>query len=1601
MYIKSISITGFKSYTQPVILRNLTSFTAITGLNGSGKSNILDAILFALTFDANLRCKKITDLINNSYSEAIVILEFDNTDKKHSPLNFESYDIISVQRVLDKNGKSKMHLNGSQCSFKTIRKMFSSVHLFPNCFSIVLQGSVTKVLDKSVYNLVLETSGLKHFENEKKNAFNLILKKEQKLLAAKNSLKKIVEPFFSKLRNERMAYMEYKRYKENLERNKHKISIIEYFLLKNLTIKNCKELLLNVKEYHLTHKDIDKINEYLEIPMDDLNIFDVKKEIEKKVNALDVAMSKLSNLINEKKTFEENHKSAIRMLFDYEKKLGLKNNSIDSLHSQITRDANFCLENTKKNDSVEILFALIKNCTEKFKTPNKSQKIFDFLDTISKRIHLSTTDDSNTNTIKTEINSNIKSGLDFNFSYELNAHDGFLKEIFNILNIGKVIETIVILKQREKILSDDLKIKNKKLIGINQDISTQKLSSIDDVRLKKNIIEIEIKNIENAIKSNNEVFENVKIFFVESNLNFITIFNDLLATEFFEKIEKETINVNCILGQGESDHDINIFNKELRERIENKLNSELETLECLNRSNKLDYLSFFKLYKIYFPLGKNIFSSLKTIISRVETSFVKCSSYLNQLDYPFKKGIFGKISDNYSIKNKKFTNAINVIFGSKNNYLIVANENIASNILNTTRTNIIPLNRIRSSYNENISNKIFLECMSFSSQFSKNKKNGVYNCLSSGKKLEERIDIDKNITKNSNNEYFNKKSSECIGTQHIVGNHKSLQKPNPKANFGDNNVFDIGNNDCINGVNCLSLIEYPIETKSAFEFICGNYYVFEDKDLARRICYKYNVFCVTIDGNFYDPRGIITGGKTFFKAVQSKKKDFDKEMHKLNQYFGALILILDLIFSKILFIDQLNESKKDFSTKKNQYNFSTFFFENFYNVFQKTKKVYADEIFDIVNNDDFLDIIVNLKHSIESFISSMDNVYQISTKYVFQNEEYKKITEELEFLESNLTEVNQEKSYKKICDDISIREKCLNKRLEAVKVIYESVYQTNIIQKEYLNAKKEIDNIKEDLEALNADLKSKELEKGKKQILENERVGFEKRKEVLLQHHIKLRNKVNKLLSLIKSELAKLKACQRFTIQEVENIIQNICTSGFSLSSKPTNYLRFEEGLRKKSKKSLNEVGNNDIYSTSDNSKAKININNSFDETEHLLHRDTILDDQYGCIRNNKYQLNPDCTFALSVEEVGEDFFYPDQTILCDLDPPSRNYIIELAKESYYPSKIESELKIYLLELNKSIQPKEKPNMDPKNFALLERNEETIKQIENKITKLEADKIKIIKGINKWNERGKKEFNKALDFLNKECGNFLRCFIKDGDIQVVAKNNNYVKTHIDNAIKSHFTKEKNNTRHSESLNNFFDQKENGLSKKCENKYEAFEKNKLQIRNHNLDEENPKKYSSYIENVENREDSMIFKEKSNDSDSQNKLNQDRNTDFSPENISLHSIFESLETTLEDSYEIRVKVGDWKNNIKELSGGQRSIIALSLILTMLKYNPAPFYLFDEVDSALDEHFTSAIGSVFKLFNAQFIIVSLKDGLYSSATSVYQVLSEKEKTTIARIR
>lgn len=103
-------------------------------------------------------------------------------------------------------------------------------------------------------------------------------------------------------------------------------------------------------------------------------------------------------------------------------------------------------------------------------------------------------------------------------------------------------------------------------------------------------------------------------------------------------------------------------------------------------------------------------------------------------------------------------------------------------------------------------------------------------------------------------------------------------------------------------------------------------------------------------------------------------------------------------------------------------------------------------------------------------------------------------------------------------------------------------------------------------------------------------------------------------------------------------------------------------------------------------------------------------------------------------------------------------------------------------------------------------------------------------------------------------------------------------------------------------------------------------------------------------------------------------------------------------------LEVKVafgGEWKESLTELSGGQRSLLALSLILSLLLFKPAPMYILDEVDAALDLSHTQNIGTMLQTHfsQSQFIVVSLKEGMFNNANVIFRTKFVDGVSTVTR--
>ncbi|OMJ23163.1 Structural maintenance of chromosomes protein 2 [Smittium culicis] len=226
MKVDELIIDGFKSYASRTHVKGWDSeFNAITGLNGSGKSNILDAFCFVLGIKnyKMLRSSNIMDLIYKKgqagITKASVTIVFDNTDKKTSPPGYEECRQITLTRQIMVGGKSKYMINGHNSQEQTVSNMLQAVQLnINNPHFLIMQGKITQVLNmqpKEILSMIEEAAGTRMFEDRKEKAIKTIAKKEKKIDEIQVILKEEITPKLDKLRAEKQGFLEYQKERIN------------------------------------------------------------------------------------------------------------------------------------------------------------------------------------------------------------------------------------------------------------------------------------------------------------------------------------------------------------------------------------------------------------------------------------------------------------------------------------------------------------------------------------------------------------------------------------------------------------------------------------------------------------------------------------------------------------------------------------------------------------------------------------------------------------------------------------------------------------------------------------------------------------------------------------------------------------------------------------------------------------------------------------------------------------------------------------------------------------------------------------------------------------------------------------------------------------------------------------------------------------------------------------------------------------------------------------------------------------------------------------------------------------------------------------------
>src|SRR6201988_2957942 len=201
MRLKRLEMIGFKSFAQKTIVELNPGITAVVGPNGCGKSNIVDALRWAMGEQSarHLRGHQMEDVVFAGSDSlpptgmAEVSIIFDNEDSR-GPAEYNNFSEIMVTRRLFRSGESEYAINKVDCRLKDVIELFLGTGIGSKAYSIVEQGKVDELVNSKPEErrgLIEEAAGTSKYKSRKLIAERKLERTQQNLLRVNDIVREI------------------------------------------------------------------------------------------------------------------------------------------------------------------------------------------------------------------------------------------------------------------------------------------------------------------------------------------------------------------------------------------------------------------------------------------------------------------------------------------------------------------------------------------------------------------------------------------------------------------------------------------------------------------------------------------------------------------------------------------------------------------------------------------------------------------------------------------------------------------------------------------------------------------------------------------------------------------------------------------------------------------------------------------------------------------------------------------------------------------------------------------------------------------------------------------------------------------------------------------------------------------------------------------------------------------------------------------------------------------------------------------------------------------------------------------------------------------
>lgn len=226
MRLKALEISGFKSFAEKTVLNFTADITAIVGPNGCGKSNIVDALRWAMGEQSarHLRGQSMEDVIFGGSERlaaigmAEVTVLLDNADHS-APSDYAAFAEIAVTRRLFRSGESEYFINRVPCRLRDIVDLFLGTGIGNKSYSIIGQGRVEELVNAKPEDrrrVIEEAAGTSRFKSRKQAAERRMERTRQNLLRV-NDIVREVEGQLRKIELQARKAERYRNLKEELK----------------------------------------------------------------------------------------------------------------------------------------------------------------------------------------------------------------------------------------------------------------------------------------------------------------------------------------------------------------------------------------------------------------------------------------------------------------------------------------------------------------------------------------------------------------------------------------------------------------------------------------------------------------------------------------------------------------------------------------------------------------------------------------------------------------------------------------------------------------------------------------------------------------------------------------------------------------------------------------------------------------------------------------------------------------------------------------------------------------------------------------------------------------------------------------------------------------------------------------------------------------------------------------------------------------------------------------------------------------------------------------------------------------------------------------